>query len=443
MPLSYFKPSLFYIFCRYVGCFALRYFFYRKVYVFYKKPLSKSIPVIFISNHQNAFMDAFLIICTSKRHYPIFFARSDEFRIPILRHLLKTLRVAPLYRINQGLRNVLNNFESFNLAVNFLNSNRSIALFPEGTHYNKLHIHNLKKGIARLILYSLSQQNIKTKFSIIPICISYTDYTKSRQDIFICYGNPIDFNGFDVIFNQNHAHAIKILTNIIQEHLKSHCIHISDLHNYDLLEQLIRCYCTARTTKGKDFYLLFKHTADALHWFMNFAPSDYNILLNKARNITQSLLNYGIKYQIFKQNQYNKRFWLSNLILLLFITPLQLLRSVIIFLPFTIIYKIFKAILKDQQFISSMTFSTAFFISPLITLLQSILLLKFTDNIYIALANVAIAIMVPIYDWWHNAYNNIKTIIQRKKINYKTIKEFEELFVTLDKILNNYKKAKY
>ncbi|MBK7389510.1 MAG: 1-acyl-sn-glycerol-3-phosphate acyltransferase [Bacteroidetes bacterium] len=65
-------------------------------------------PIVFAPNHQNAFLDAVLVACSSKRN-PFFLARADVFKNPRAAKWLNPAIRCCLFPFPDGFRDVENN----------------------------------------------------------------------------------------------------------------------------------------------------------------------------------------------------------------------------------------------------------------------------------------------------------------------------------------------
>ncbi len=75
--------------------------YYGKVEVYGKENIPGKAPVIFAPNHQNALMDA-LIVLFKAPHDVVFLARADIFRKKFLAFLLNSLKILPVFRQRNG-----------------------------------------------------------------------------------------------------------------------------------------------------------------------------------------------------------------------------------------------------------------------------------------------------------------------------------------------------
>ena len=103
------------------------YFFYRKIDVIGAKNVPDTGPVIFTPNHQNALMDALMVLCTRNRQ-PVFIARADIFKKPLIIAILHFLRILPVYRKRDGGNSSDNNQETFDMILKVLHSRQAVGI---------------------------------------------------------------------------------------------------------------------------------------------------------------------------------------------------------------------------------------------------------------------------------------------------------------------------
>ena len=142
--------------------------FYDDIAIEGKENVPKEGPVIFAPNHQNALMDALAVILFTNRQ-PVFMAKADIFENKIVKKILIFFRIIPVYRLRDGKENLINNDESFNIALQCLINNNSIGIMPEGTDIDKNRLRPLKKGIARIALQAQEQIGSNKGIKIIPV----------------------------------------------------------------------------------------------------------------------------------------------------------------------------------------------------------------------------------------------------------------------------------
>lgn len=140
-----------------------------------KENIPKDTTVIFASNHRtNA--DPPLVAC-SLRGKHAFIAKEELFRNKFFGALIRSLGAFPVSR-GKGDTKVIET------AVNALNNNRSLVIFPEGTRSKDGKIHKGHSG-AGLI-------SARSGKPIVPVGIVFGDKLKFRTKVTVKYGKPIN-----------------------------------------------------------------------------------------------------------------------------------------------------------------------------------------------------------------------------------------------------------
>ena len=118
---------------------------YRKAEVIGTENLPTDGPYIIAPNHCNTLMDA-LVILRSGRCSTVFGARADMFNNKLIANIMYFLRILPMVRQRDGLRNVLKNTETQEIIVNTLENDVRFCIFPEGRHRPEKSLLPLGKG---------------------------------------------------------------------------------------------------------------------------------------------------------------------------------------------------------------------------------------------------------------------------------------------------------
>ncbi|MBN2730218.1 MAG: 1-acyl-sn-glycerol-3-phosphate acyltransferase [Bacteroidales bacterium] len=206
--------------------------YYGKVEVNGYENIPKKEPVIFAPNHQNALMDA-LIVLFSCGQDVVFLARSDIFRKKFLAKVLNGLKMLPVFRIRDGAAELGKNSEIFDITVDVLHRNHYLCLMPEGSHGHYRRLKPLVKGMFRIAFKAQEPKGNQSYIKIVPMGIDFQDYVKQNQDLFINYGKPIEVAEYWDQYLENPAKAINQLRNRLTEELKPLMIHIESETYYD------------------------------------------------------------------------------------------------------------------------------------------------------------------------------------------------------------------
>ena len=213
----------------YVWC-GLHYYF-KEITVRGKENIPKG-SVIFAVNHQNALLDALLIVCPNS-YFTHFLTRADIFKKPFLRWLLSTFKMLPVYRLRDGWQTLGENQNTFDTCSEIFRQQGAVGIFPEGNHGAQRRIRPLSKGFTRLVFEAL-QKYPTLKINIVPVGLNFSAHQSFRSSVSIYYGTPILANNY---FNDPlPAEAIR-LRNDLSDRLKKLTTHVEDASQYDEIIQ--------------------------------------------------------------------------------------------------------------------------------------------------------------------------------------------------------------
>lgn len=164
---------------------------YRKVEVRGKENIPTDGAVIVAPNHCNTLMDA-LVVLRAFKDETVFGARADMFNNSLIAKFMYFIRILPMVRQRDGLRNVLKNYETQDMIVDTLKHKMRFCIFPEGRHRAAHSLQVLGKGIFRAALAANSNFGEQMPVYIIPAGIEYGDYFRYRSTSLVTFGKPIN-----------------------------------------------------------------------------------------------------------------------------------------------------------------------------------------------------------------------------------------------------------
>ena len=203
------------------------FFYYRRFYIVNRKAVPKTGPLVILSNHNNALMDA-LLIATRAGRFSYFLTRASVFKNPKVESFLKSLNMLPVYRVRDGWSNIQQNNAIFDYCRELLHEGKVIALFPEGNHNIKRTVRPLSKGFTRIIFDTLDEYP-NTRLNIIPIGLNYEQADKFADSVSMRIGKPLEAKSF--ISENRNADVLK-LKEAISVAFKTLTTHIP-AENYD------------------------------------------------------------------------------------------------------------------------------------------------------------------------------------------------------------------
>lgn len=201
---------------------------YRKVEVTGKENIPADGAVIITANHCNTLMDA-LVILRAFENETVFGARADIFNKPLIAKIMYFIRILPMVRQRDGLRNVLKNHETQEAIVETLEHKVRFCMFPEGRHRPAHSLQTLGKGTFRAALAANAKFGDKFPIYIIPTGIEYGDYFRYRSTSLVTFGKPINVTEF-VKGNpvENEVQHIEPLRKMLQERMSELITYIKD-----------------------------------------------------------------------------------------------------------------------------------------------------------------------------------------------------------------------
>lgn len=135
-------------------------------------------PVIIYSNHKSMW-DPIIIGCLVKR--PVFFMAKEElFRIPVLGFIIKNIHAFPVKR-------GIPDRKAIKKALEVLNNNQVLGIFPEGTRSRDGKLHDPEPGLALLA------SKVKD-VTMVPVAIRGNYKFFSRIDVI--FGEPKSFSEY-------------------------------------------------------------------------------------------------------------------------------------------------------------------------------------------------------------------------------------------------------
>lgn len=223
-------------------------FLFKKFQVHGTENIPKDAAVIYVVNHQNAFLDAVLIACATN-HEPWFLTRAGVFGNAIVKTFLRWCHMMPVYRFRDGWKSLRNNDVTIRQCVDLLSARKSILVFVEGDQSLKWQLRNLQKGFARIALAAQQENNWKLPLYLLPVGVQYDEYYSFRSRVLLKYGAPIPVDAsYQALPEREFLDA---LIEKVKIHLKPLMLHIendqyAEIEAYlkqhrdknDLLEQL-------------------------------------------------------------------------------------------------------------------------------------------------------------------------------------------------------------
>jgi len=304
-------------------------FYFKKIRVVGLENIPKKKAILFVSNHQNALIDPLLIATLCPRELN-FLTRAGVFGNSLIKALLSSVNMLPIYRMGDGLNNLHKNEEIFQKCYKILGKKGTILIFPEGNHNIQRRVRALSKGFTRIVFGAL-QRNPELEIIVLPIGINYSNAKKYASSVSIYFGEPISVNELKVGEEINAASAdLRIKVSAAMKKLTTH---IENQVDYD---QIIKSF------REEDFL--------------------YPEKVNKKLSTTKEFIPSSEELN----NSFN------------FLTPIVKINS---FFPL-LIWKYVYPKIDEEEFISTFKFSIGITTFPFFYLLQGWLIHLLLGNSY-------------------------------------------------------------
>ena len=223
---------------------------YRKAEVHGMENLPEDGSLILAPNHCNTLMDA-LVMLRSYKGSTVFGARADMFRRPLIAKAMYFLRILPMVRQRDGLRNVLQNNKTQEIIVATLENNVRFCIFPEGKHRTRHSLQTLGKGVSRIAYSADEKFGSERPVYVVPVGIEYGDYFRYRSTSLVNYGEAINVTQFFKNGDfENEAQAVDALRKELGKRISELITFIPDDENYEAKWALVKMCSIYKRKKG-------------------------------------------------------------------------------------------------------------------------------------------------------------------------------------------------
>lgn len=365
--------------------------YFRKIYIQGRENIPGDAPVIFAPNHQNALIDA-LGVLYALPGQPVFLARSDIFKNPVIARILIFLKLLPIYRIRDGYGSLQRNDQILEKVGDVLNHKKSLVIFPEGNHSANRRLRPLKKGICRIAFQAEEQAKFNLGLQIVPVGLDYDNFYKFGHTLVVRFGKPIAVDPFESVYKENPSRAYIALKKEIAGRLRQEMIHIDDRVHYDAINKLREIYRVRMKEHMNDSLTRRPDQLKADHKLIQVCeaqcaahPQEANRLDRQIKRYQRVLNRIRLRPWVFNRKHYTWGPLLAQIPLLILFLPVFVYGLINNALPFFLPVIPTRKV-KDPQFWSSIKNGIALILFPLFYVLQTIAVAASTDGPWIPLA---------------------------------------------------------
>lgn len=403
---------------------------YKKREVIGTENIPKDGSVIFAPNHCNTLMDA-LVILNATKEAKAFGARADLFNNKFLASFLHFLKIIPIVRKRDGIREVQKNNEIFETIVKVLESKMPFCIFPEGTHRTKHSLLPIGKGIWRVAKLAYERLGSKQKIYIVPVGIEYSDYFHMRGRSLVSFGQAIEINEFIESRSDKTESDVQIeLRQIIKDRISNLITFVEDNDDYEKVVELARIMTAEFRGTMKEEVDNNNHYIRRIENKMQQGSKKVTKLLNKVEHFFNKRKNLNIVQESYRTDDHLPII-IKRIALIILGAPYFIFSS-LVSLPVIIISEFIVKKFKDRAFHNSARFLVLLFINSLWLLIWAIVLL-IVCKWYIAI--VLFALIAPSMIYYYD-YANYARILW-SDITWFRRKDIKALLTEIEKDIVN------
>ena len=282
--------------------------FFRKISTHNNSIIPKKGPIIFVCNHPNLIIDAWLVGMTCNRKL-YFLAKSTIFRGTVLSWILSKLGLIPVYRKQDGNGDTTKNKDTFIKAYGILEKKGSFLIFPEGISVAERKLNKIKTGAARIGFGAMVNNEWNLDVTIIPVGLSYENIIKFKSEVTIKYGLPIKIADYKNDYIANEVQTVKMVTNKIEDAITNLTTNVRTLEHEEIVDALELIYKKelmrdlGLSTKNKtDEFSITKQLIDGVEWYFQHQPSKVEKFKMMFKSYKEKLDLLGLKEEYIETN---------------------------------------------------------------------------------------------------------------------------------------------
>lgn len=411
---------------------------YRKVEVRGKENIPQDGAIMIAPNHCNTLMDA-LVILRAFNDQTVFGARADIFNKPLIARIMYFLRILPMVRQRDGLRNVLKNHETQETIVETLEHGVRFCMYPEGRHRPAHSLQTLGKGTFRAVLAANAKFGDKMPVYIIPTGIEYGDYFRFRSTSLITFGKPI--NVTEYVKGQNVDNEVQLIEPLRKE-LASRMSELITFIKDD--EHLYRKWALTKILAvsegrmygnyGTSLYegmLANRKTVDSIEKAFEADPEAMSELLEKTDEFEKKRRRKGLSIYSFSRK--NSILKVIGKILAAIIGLPYYIFSATISAPMWLAYKFLQSRIRDKAFHNTIGFGVKLALGLILFPIYTVLAFCFLSWPYALALSL---LTIPSYSFFFDYNEGMRRLISDIKVlsNKKIRKQFKEIVKKFDKV---------
>ena len=355
--------------------------YFRSIHIRGKENIPLTGPVIFVANHNSAFMDPILLAVHIDR--PIYFlARGESFTSKLVSTIFGWLHMIPIYKPDVSPDEVYKNKAIFQKCFDHLGMGKTIMIFPEGISETVRHLRRIKTGTARIALGAEEQNSFHLGVQIVPMGINYSNPHYFRSDVFVEVGSPIALEDYQGPYKSDPVAAVQELTAEIKDQLRQLLVVVEDQSIEQLVKDIERLYKSTLREEmppehktSQDFYLS-QEIVKAVSYNKEIRPKVYLNFEQKIRQYFQALDQLQISDSEFRNPDHKTISpWTIPYLILGF--PIFVYGVLVNILPYKTVGILSRKIIVRKDFIGSMKLAFGMFVFLICYILETLFFIAY------------------------------------------------------------------
>lgn len=406
---------------------------YNRIEVRGKENIPTDGAVIIAGNHCNTLMDA-LVILQAFKDESVFGARADMFNNPLIAKAMFFLRILPMVRQRDGLRNVLKNYESIDTITETLENDIRFCMYPEGRHRPARSLLPLGKGVFRAALAANARFGNEKPVYIVPAGLEYGDYFRYRSTCLVSFGKALNVTEFiKGLDTENEAQMMEPLRKELRSRMTELITYIEDGERYASKWALTRILAREDARQGNlaDRLQHNRHVVSQIEKALEIKPEETEKLLDKAADFDAKRKKAGLSIWSFgkRNNPLNA---LGKTMIALLGLPYFIFAAVVS-LPMWLTFELLRGKLRDRAFHNTAGFGIKLGMGLILFPVWTILAFSLTAW---PVAILLTLLTIPAYGFFYDYKEFIRTYISDLKLlgNKKMSHYFNDIVSDFEKI---------
>ena len=370
------RNFFYYMIYPYVKAFFFK--FYGKVEVHGLENIPRNEPVIMAPNHQNALMDALILLFSAPQDI-VFLARADIFNSRVLAFFLNSMKMLPVFRQRDGASELGKNVDIFDISVDVLHNRHYLCVMPEGNHGRGRRLRTIVKGIFRIAFKAQEEYGDKPFVKILPVGFDVGHYIKQNQTLLIQYGKPIELSEYFEEYQENNARGINAMKARLREEMLPLMINIESDEFYETIMELkpvfnseMRKLMGISGKKLLDKFVADKEFISRLNARIEKDPESLRKLAVKVDKYSSGMKDLNIRNWVVRDHGYGMMRSLWRYLTLILTFPFFLAGFITSAVPYLLPGYLVRNV-KDLQFHSSLKAGLGFLLLfPLVYVLETL-----------------------------------------------------------------------